>query len=170
MNRSIMPKVVASDLPLGETAVEGFAGIPMCGVMWDGWAALSSHRDYQLGDAKCSYGTGAHIAIDVGDQDGQAQKSNKIGAVFDGKPHRLLHGNVLYSGSTIQWVAESLGMLQSAKEAEAVSSTVSDCGGVYLVPAFSGIAAPYHDAHARACIVGMTRATTRAHIVRAALE
>ena len=169
----MMPPLFASDAMRGLCTVDGLAGIPVCGSMWDGFAALYSHRGLRLGDAKCSYGTGAHVAIDVGPQDelaGKPERSRKIGAYYDDTAHRLIHGNVLYAGATMTWLRDQLGLLSDIGSADRIAASVEDTGGVYLVPAFAGLAAPYHDSDARASITGMTAATAAAHIVRAAAE
>ncbi len=171
VDASMLPTVMSSDSMFGVIQEQGLEGIEIWGAMWDSCAALFSHRGYSIGDAKASYGTGTTIVVNVGTEFPKTTTDRlTIGWGLKGKIIYLRHANALCTGATIKWLVDALGMIPDVQSSEAVAASVADTGGVYLVPAFSGLAAPYFDDKARACIIGMTRATEKAHIVRAGLE
>ncbi len=163
------------------------SGIPICGVAGDQQAALFGHCCTQPGQAKNTYGTGCFLLMHTG---GEAIRSRNglvttiaasapvqggsAGATGSGQaPVRLeyaLEGSVFMAGALIQWLRDEMGLVQTAAETEQIAQSVQDCAGVYVVPAFTGLGAPYWDADARGAIVGLTRGAGRAHIVRACLE
>lgn len=169
-----LPEVRSCDAHFGETDVAGIlpTKLPICGVMGDSQASLFAQRCYQPGMGKATFGSGTSVLVNIGDQ----PVSKRGGAVLalawviDSQPTYALEGIINYSSATIAWLKDQLGLIADAAESESLANQVTDNGGVYLVPAFSGLSAPYWDASARAAILGMTGHTTKAHVVRAALE
>jgi glycerol kinase len=158
----------------GETDVEGSLPrpLPICGVMGDSQASLFAQRCYQPGTAKATFGTGTSVLMNVGNSfkvSGHGAVS-ALAWVWKGQPTYAMEGIINYSSATVAWLKNQLGMIRDAAETEALARAVEDNGGVYLVPAFSGLSAPYWSPEARAAIVGMTAYTRKEHIVRAALE
>ncbi|MBW3625877.1 MAG: glycerol kinase GlpK [Armatimonadetes bacterium] len=175
---AILPEVKPSSGLFGETAPESGLprGIPITGVAGDQQAALYGQRCFGPGDAKCTYGTGAFLLVITG---GEPVLSNPhlLATVACGKPegrespvNYALEGSVFICGAVMQWLRDGLGLITVAAESEMLARSVPDTGGVYFVPAFVGLGAPYWDADARGLICGITRGTTRAHLVRAGLE
>lgn len=171
--KAILPEVVASSSIIGETdpALVG-AAIPIAGVAGDQQSALFGQGCFNPGEAKNSYGTGCFLLLNVGDKKVDPKKGLLLTLACDreGKPCYALEGSVFMAGAVIQWLRDGLGIISNAAETEAIATSVSDSGGVYMVPAFAGLGAPYWDMYARGAIHGLTRASNRAHIVRAALE
>ncbi|MCF2615929.1 glycerol kinase GlpK [Oscillibacter valericigenes] len=156
----------------GIPGLESLAGIPICGSAGDQPAALFGQACYLPGQAKNTYGTGCFTLMNVG---GQAVRSRaglvtSVGWSVGGKLTYALEGSVFNAGSTIQWLRDELGLIRSAPECDRLAESVPTSGGVYVVPAFTGLGAPYWDMYARGTIVGLTRGTTRAHIARAVLD
>lgn len=154
-----------------------YHGIPITGVLGDQHAALFGQGCYEKGQAKCTYGTGAFLLMNTGNQIVHSSRGllttlsyQLSGPKLDNKPVYALEGSVAYSGSLIQWLRDNLQIIGAANETEALASSVLDNGGVYFVPAFAGLYAPYWREDARAVITGLTAFNTKAHIVRAALE
>lgn len=150
-------------------------GVPVSGVLGDQQAALFGQCCFRPGDAKCTYGTGAFLLLNSGNQIVHSSNGLLTTVAFqlhhkNSKPVYALEGSVAYSGSVIQWLRDNLEIIKSASETEAISLSVEDNGGVYFVPAFSGLYAPYWREDAIGVIVGLTAYNTKAHIVRAALE
>lgn len=159
---------VAPDIP----GLEDLAGIPICGSAGDQPAALFGQACFTPGQAKNTYGTGCFTLMNVG---GRAVRSRaglvtSVAWSLGGKTIYALEGSVFNAGSAIQWLRDELGLIGTSHECDLLAESVPDAGGVYLVPAFTGLGAPYWDMYARGCIVGVTRGTTRAHIARAVLE
>ncbi|QDU90422.1 Glycerol kinase [Pirellulimonas nuda] len=145
---------------------------PICGVMGDSQASLFSQRCFSPGDAKATFGTGTSVLLNIGPEP-RLPDNGAVAAlawVLDGKPTYAWEGLISNSAATLSWLKDQLGLIASAGESEQIASSVADCGGVYLVPAFAGLSAPYWRPDARGAIVGMTAYTNRAHVVRAALE
>lgn len=168
-----LPAVLPSDGDFGVTACDGLpSGIPITGVLGDSHASLFGHGCVEPGMTKASYGTGSSVMMHAGDRPVCSQNglSCSVGYTLGGKTSYVLEGNITCSGDTLCWLSEQAELCTSVAEVETVAASVQDTDGVYLVPAFSGLGAPYFDERARAAIIGMNRATTRAHIVRAALE
>jgi glycerol kinase len=172
--RSILPKVVPSSGIAGKTKGIGVLpdGIPIAGIAGDQQAALFGQGCYTPGDIKNTYGTGCFMLVNTGTK---AVKSNTgllttIAWGIDNKVYYALEGSVFIAGAAIQWIRDGLGLIKKAPETEAIAKSVPDTGGVYFVPAFVGLGAPYWNMYARGTITGITRGTTKAHIVRATLE
>ncbi len=171
----MLPEVRPSAGSFGETSYPGIpAGIPICGVAGDQQAALFGQCCFRAGQAKNTYGTGCFLLMHTG---GNAPTSTHqlvttIAASAPGCDHTeyALEGSVFVGGALLQWLRDELGLLRSSSESEMIAERVSDTGGVYVVPAFTGLGAPWWAPEARGLICGLTRGTTQAHVVRAALE
>ncbi len=169
----MLPGVQPSASDFGETA-EAITGapIPITGVCGDQQSALFGHGVVEAGGAKNTYGTGCFLLFSTG----QELKPSKSGLLSTmacdavGGPAYAQEGSVFVAGALVQWLRDGLGLLASAPESEGLARSVSDTAGVTIVPAFVGLGAPYWDSDARGAILGLTRGTSRAHIVRAALE
>lgn len=169
-----LPEVREPAARFGETDAEGtFAKpVPICGVMGDSQASLFAQQCYESGSAKATFGTGTSVLLNIGETYRVAETGavTALAWVIGGKPTYAFEGIINYSAATIAWLKEQLGLIRDASDAEGIARAVADNGGVYLVPAFVGLSAPYWSPNARAAIVGMTSFTKREHIVRAALE
>ncbi len=176
VSESLLPAIrpsVAGE-PYGQTSREGpfGAAIPVCGDLGDQQAALFGQACFAAGAAKNTYGTGSFLLQHTGEIPPRSVSgllATAAGAT-GGERAYALEGAVAVTGSAVQWLRDGLGLIASAAETEAVAGTVPDAGGVYFVPAFSGLFAPYWDMRARGAIVGLTRFASRAHLVRATLE
>lgn len=169
-----LAEVRESFAEFGQTDFEGALpqSLPICGVMGDSQASLFAQRCFDPGDAKATFGTGTSVLLNIGNQL-KLPENGAVAAlawVHQGTPTYAWEGLINYSAATIAWLRDQLGLIDSAAESETLAASVEDCGGVYLVPAFSGLGAPHWRPDARAAIVGMTAYTNRAHISRAALE
>ena len=168
-----LPEVRDSAGDLGNTdpAVLGEA-LPIRGIAGDQQAALVGQACFETGDVKSTYGTGAFLVLNTGATlvESQHRLLGTIAYRLDGRTTYALEGSVLSAGATIQWLRDGLGLVLRASEVEALAGSVADTGGVYLVPAFTGLGAPYWDPDARAAIIGITRATGRGEIARAGLD
>ena len=170
---SMLPEVRSSSHMYGSTDARLFgAAIPVCGVVGDQQAALFGQLCTKKGDVKNTYGTGCFLLMNTGNRAVKSQNGlvTTLGATVEGKPCYVLEGSVFVGGAVVQWLRDELKIISSAADSEAQALSVKDSGGVYVVPAFTGLGAPYWDARARGTITGITRGTTRGHIVRAALE
>lgn len=175
--RAMMPAVrPSSDRQLyGYTRAGGpFGGaVPVAGDLGDQQAALFGQACFERGQAKNTYGTGNFLLLNTGSDIVRSEHGSLTTPAFalaPGEVRYALEGSVAITGAAVQWLRDNLGLIQSAAESELVAQTVEDSGGVYFVPAFSGLYAPHWDMGARGVIVGLTRYTTRAHLVRATLE
>lgn len=174
LKRSSLPQIVSSDSVFGMTDFEGLLPrpIPVCGVMGDSHAALFGNGCTKPGMAKVTLGTGSSVMLNVGEQ----MVTPKQGVVaslawgLKGRVQYVLEGNINYAGATVKWLVDDVRLLQSSKESGTLSAGIDSTNGVYLVPAFSGLGAPYWNSDARAILCGMSRATKKEHIVRAAEE
>ncbi len=172
---SLLPEVKPSAGMFGVTAHPAIPdGIPICGVAGDQQAALFGQCCFEPGQAKNTYGTGCFLLMNTGAVPARSTHSlsTTIAASAPGLDHTeyALEGSVFVAGALMQWLRDELGLISDVGETEAIARSVEDTNGVYVVPAFTGLGAPYWDADARGAIVGLTRGATRAHIVRAALE
>ena len=160
--------VVAEGIP----GLEALAGIPICGSAGDQQAALFGQACFAPGQAKNTYGTGCFTLMNVGSKAVRSKAGlvTSIGWTVGGKTSYALEGSVFNAGSTIQWLRDELGLISSAPECDRLAESVPSAGGVYVVPAFTGLGAPYWDMYARGTIVGLTRGSTKAHIARAVLD
>jgi glycerol kinase len=170
----ILPEVRDSSGSFGETTAEIFGGVsvPITGVAGDQQAALFGQTCFEEGSAKNTYGTGCFMLMNTGAKPRRSGSGllSTIAWGIGGKVEYALEGSVFVAGAAVQWLRDELGLLHSAAESEALARSVPDTGGVYVVPAFTGLGAPYWDPDARGTIVGLTRGTSRAHVVRATLE
>lgn len=171
--RAMLPQVRPSSGIYGYTDPRVLeAAIPIAGVAGDQQAALFGQACFDAGDAKNTYGTGCFLLMHTGATpvSSQNQLLTTIAWGLDGSVEYALEGSVFVAGATVQWLRDEMKLIQDAAETEAIARSVPDTGGVYLVPSFVGLGAPYWDPFARGAIVGLTRGSGRAHIVRAALE
>ena len=169
-----LPEIRESSAQFGETDLNGSLSqsIPICGVMGDSQAALFAQRCFARGDAKVTLGTGSSVLLNIGDDLQYSQNGllTAVGWVYKGEPTYAFEGIINYSGATIVWLRDQLELLRSSAETEVLSSSVEDNNGVYFVPAFVGLNAPYWRSDIKAAILGLSPSTTRAHIARAAVE
>ncbi|MBQ7346878.1 MAG: glycerol kinase GlpK [Clostridia bacterium] len=169
----MMPKVLPSSGVFGYTDARLFGGeIPIAGVAGDQQAALFGQCCFDAGDAKNTYGTGGFLLMNTGKAPILPKQGllSTVGWQIGNKVSYVLEGSVFVCGAVIQWLRDGLGLVKNAADTEHMANKVPDSAGVYLVPAFVGLGAPYWDAYARGGIQGLTRATNKYHIVRAALE
>jgi glycerol kinase len=169
-----LPEVRESAAQYGDTDIGGILPkrVPICGVMGDSQAALFAQRCFRPGMAKATFGTGTSVLLNVGDKFRTSKKGavTALAWVWQGQPTYAYEGLINFSAATIEWLKNQLGLIQNVAEVEALATSIPDNGGVYLVPAFAGLSAPYWSPDARAAILGMTAHTRKEHIVRAALE
>ena len=168
---NILPEVADSSQGYGTVQFQG-AEIPVSGIAGDQQAALFGQTCFLPGQAKNTYGTGCFLLMNTGDRLYRSRNGllSTIAVRLNGKVSYALEGSVFVGGAVIQWVRDELRFLSEARDAEYYASKVPDTGGVYLVPAFTGLGAPYWDMYARGALVGITRGTSREHIIRAAQE
>jgi glycerol kinase len=170
--RAVLPRVVPSSLSQGEAfVVLGGREVPLGGIAGDQQAALFGQACFAPGMAKNTYGTGCFVLMNTG-REPQASANRLLTTVawHVAERHYALEGSVFVGGAVVQWLRDGLGIIERSADVEALAASVPDAGGVYLVPAFTGLGSPHWDAYARGTMVGLSRGTTRAHIARAALE
>lgn len=170
---SMMPKVCPSSGMFGKTEGKFFdTAIPIMGIAGDQQAALFGQMCYEPGMAKNTYGTGCFMLMNTGTKPAKSEHGmlTTIAWGIDGKVEYALEGSVFVAGSAIQWLRDGLKMIDSAPQSEELAETVSDSDGVYVVPAFVGLGAPYWKPDAKGAVFGLTRGTTKAHFVRATLD
>ena len=171
--KSLLPEVRPSSEVYGHTipSIIG-ASVPVAGMAGDQQSALFGQNCFSPGEAKNTYGTGCFLLMNTG-EDLCMSKNGLVTTIawgLDGKVEYALEGSIFVGGSAIQWLRDGLRLVDSAPDSEWVAKKVKDAGGVYMVPAFVGLGAPYWDMNARGMIIGLTRGTTKAHIVRATLD
>ncbi|MEA4933597.1 MAG: glycerol kinase GlpK [Lawsonibacter sp.] len=168
---NMLPRVVDSSQVYGTANLQGFE-VPIAGIAGDQQAALFGQTCFSPGEAKNTYGTGCFLLMNTGDTLYRSENGllSTIAIGRCGKVQYALEGSVFVGGAVIQWVRDELRFITEARDAEYYASKVPDTGGVYLVPAFTGLGAPHWDMYARGALVGLTRGTTREHIIRAAQE
>ena len=170
---TMLPKAVPSSGIVGETDAAFFgAPIAIAGAAGDQHAALFGQTCFEPGDAKCTYGTGAFLLMNTGEKP-IFSKNGLVTTVawgLDGKVHYALEGSIFVAGAAIQWLRDELRFIESASDSEYMARKVKDTNGCYVVPAFTGLGAPYWDAHARGTILGLTRGVNKYHIIRATLD
>jgi glycerol kinase len=171
----MMPEVRPSSGFLGETSYPGIpAGIPLCGVAGDQQASLFGQCCFTSGQAKNTYGTGCFLLMHTGAE--AIKSSNKLVTTIAASAPDVSHteyaleGSVFVGGAVMQWMRDELGLIRTAAESEMLAASVPHTGGVYVVPAFTGLGAPWWESEARGVICGITRGTNQSHIVRAGLE
>ncbi|MDL2229152.1 glycerol kinase GlpK [Treponema sp. OttesenSCG-928-L16] len=169
--RAMLPEVKSSSEVYGYTMIQG-TQVPIAGIAGDQQAALFGQCCFAPGEAKNTYGTGCFLLMNTGDTLCRSKNGliTTIAAGAENKPPYALEGSVFVAGAVIQWLRDELRFFAESSDAEYYASKVEDTGGVYLVPAFTGLGAPYWDMYARGALVGLTRGTKREHIIRAAQE
>ena len=170
---SMLPEVKNSSEIYGYTNKEIFGGeIPIAGVAGDQQAALFGQCCFKAGDVKNTYGTGCFLLMNTGDKAVTSKQGllTTIAIGLGGKVSYALEGSVFVAGAAIKWLRDEMKLIDSAADTEHISLSVPDSNGVYVVPAFTGLGAPYWDAYARGAVFGLTRGTSRAHFVRATVE
>lgn len=171
---SMLPEVTDSSKIYGVTDKEQFPGveIPICGIAGDQQAALFGQACFEAGMAKNTYGTGCFMLMNTGKEAKTSEHGllTTIAWGIGGEVSYALEGSIFVAGSAIQWLRDGMEMIRTAPESENVAEEAEDTGGVYVVPAFTGLGAPYWDDKARGAVFGLTRGTTKAHFVRAVLE
>ncbi|MEY3319160.1 MAG: hypothetical protein RL540_1532 [Actinomycetota bacterium] len=173
--RSILPKICSSSEIYGNTLEDGPLGaqVPIAGILGDQQAAMVGQACFNRGESKTTYGTGNFALLNTGEEIVRSKNGLLTTVCFkfgNEKARYALEGSVAVTGSAVQWLRDQLGIIKSAPEIEELAKSVPDNGGVYFVPAFSGLFAPYWRNDARGVVVGLTRAATKAHLARAALE
>ena len=175
VSRSALPVIKSSSETYALTDPHGPFGtaIPIAGILGDQQAAMVGQVCFERGESKTTYGTGNFALLNTGTEIVRSKNGLLTTVCFklgDAPAHYALEGSVAVTGSAIQWLRDQIGIISSSSEVEALAASVPDSGGIYFVPAFSGLFAPYWRSDARGVLVGLTRATTKAHIARAALE
>ena len=172
--RSLMPEIKACDAVYGKTTCEGVfsSAIEIAGVLGDSHGALVGQMCFKPGSGKVTYGTGSSVMVNIG----QAPKAAPQGLVTSvgfsafGKVYYGFEGNIYSTGATLKWICDQLGLVGHPSEMEALATSVQDNGGVYIIPAFSGLGAPWWQSSVKGAVFGLTFATSKSHFVRAALE
>ncbi|MEX1308506.1 MAG: glycerol kinase GlpK, partial [Eubacteriales bacterium] len=169
--RAMLPDVCGCSEIYGYAAIQD-TQIPIAGIAGDQQAALFGQTCFNKGEAKNTYGTGCFLLMNTGETPVESKNGlvTTIAVGMDGKVEYALEGSVFVGGAVIQWLRDEMRFITESRDAEYYASKVEDSGGVYLVPAFTGLGAPYWDMYARGCMVGLTRGTKREHIIRAAQE
>ena len=167
----MLPQVLPSGSMFGEAQVDG-ALVPVCGVAGDQQAALFGQGCWETGQVKNTYGTGCFLLMNTGKKLCRSNHGllTTLAASPDNSPQYALEGSVFIGGAAVQWLRDELGIIARAEETQALAMSVQDNGGVYMVPAFTGLGAPYWDMNARGAFFGLTRGAGKAHLVRAVLE
>jgi glycerol kinase len=171
--RQILPQIRSSSEVYGTATLEAIAGVPVAGILGDQQAALVGQTCFRAGEAKNTYGTGCFLLMNTGRDIVQSQYGLLTTVAFQlgGQPaHYALEGSVAIAGALVQWVRDNFGLIARSAEIEALARMVDDNGGVYFVPAFSGLYAPYWKHNARGVIAGLTRYSNKSHLARAVLE
>jgi glycerol kinase len=171
--RAVLPQVRSSSEVYGETSLRAIAGVPIAGILGDQQAALVGQSCFRPGEAKNTYGTGCFLLMNTGERIVPSNFGLLTTVAYkfgSGPAHYALEGGVAISGALVQWLRDNLGLIQKSSDVEMLARTVKDNGGVYFVPAFSGLYAPYWKENARGVIAGLTRYANKGHIARAALE
>ncbi len=174
---SMLPQPVPSAQVYGKVArgiagIEALWGVPLCGSAGDQAAALLGQGCIAPGQAKNTYGTGCFTLLNTGQTSPRSARGllTSVAWSVDGHVTYAMEGSVFNAGSAIQWLRDELGLIRTARECDLLAESVPDNGGVYMVPAFTGLGAPYWDMYARGAILGLTRGSTKAHLARAVLE
>lgn len=169
--RAMLPQVRGCSEIYGYANLQG-CSIPIAGIAGDQQAALFGQTCFEKGEAKNTYGTGCFLLMNTGETPVESKNGllTTIAIGCNGKVQYALEGSVFVGGAVIQWVRDELRFITESRDAEYYAGKVADSGGVYLVPAFTGLGAPYWDMYARGCLIGLTRGTRREHIIRAAQE
>jgi glycerol kinase len=170
---AVLPQVRSSSEVYGEASLGAIAGVPIAGILGDQQAALVGQACFRPGEAKNTYGTGCFLLMNTGERIVPSNFGLLTTVAYkfgSGRAHYALEGGVAISGALVQWLRDNLGLIQKSSDVEILARTVKDNGGVYFVPAFSGLYAPYWKENARGIIAGLTRYANKGHIARAVLE
>jgi glycerol kinase len=171
--RAMLPAIRSSSERYGTASVEPIEGVPITGILGDQQAALVGQTCFRSGEAKNTYGTGCFLLLNTGRSAVRSESGLLTTVAYrmgTEAPHYALEGSIAVTGALVQWLRDNLGLIQRSPEIETLASTVPDNGGVYFVPAFSGLYAPHWNDGARGTIIGLTRFANRGHIARAVLE
>lgn len=172
--RNMLPELKPCDAMYGETTCEGLFSkpIPIAGVLGDSHGALVGQMCFEQGSGKVTYGTGSSVMVNIGEEPLAAPEGlvTSVGFSAFGKVFYGFEGNIYSTGATLKWIADQLQLVGHPAEMEALATSVADNGGVYIVPAFSGLGAPWWQSGVKGAVFGLTFATTKAHFLRAALE
>jgi glycerol kinase len=171
--RAVLPKVCSSSEVYGQATLGAIAGVPMTGILGDQQAALVGQACFRPGEVKNTYGTGCFLLMNTGERPVPSNFGllTTVAYKFGGRAaHYALEGSVAITGALVQWLRDNLGMIEKSADVEPLARTVNDNGGVYFVPAFSGLYAPYWKENARGVIAGLTRYANKGHMARAVLE
>jgi glycerol kinase len=171
--RAVLPRVAAAGEVVGHTRCAGLPeGIPISGMAGDQQAALFGQACHRPGLAKNTYGTGCFLLMNTGERPSPSRNRLLTTVAWrrDVGAHYALEGSVFIGGAAVQWLRDGLGIIESADDVGPLAASVPDSGGVFFVPALSGLGSPYWDPHARGTIVGLTRGSTKAHLARATLD
>ncbi|MGA2963252.1 MAG: glycerol kinase GlpK [Candidatus Korobacteraceae bacterium] len=171
--RAMLPRICSSSEIYGHVQGSAISGVPIAGDLGDQQAALVGQTCFKPGQAKNTYGTGCFLLLNTGlhpVQSSHGLLSTVAYKLGDQPTHYALEGSVAITGALVQWLRDNLGLIRTSSEIESLAKTVEDNGGVYFVPAFSGLFAPYWKANARGVIAGLTRYATKGHLARAVLE
>jgi glycerol kinase len=171
--RSVLPRIASSSEVYGSAALESIRGVPVAGILGDQQAALVGQACFEAGEAKNTYGTGCFLLMNTGREIVQSKCGLLTTVAYQRKgeaANYALEGSIAITGALVQWIRDNLGLISRSPEIESLARTVEDNGGVYFVPAFSGLYAPYWKHNARGVIAGLTRYTNKGHIARAVLE
>lgn len=171
---AVLPEVRSSSEVYGESAPEftGGVSIPIAGIAGDQQAALFGQACFDVGTAKNTYGTGCFLLMNTGEK-GIPSKSGLVTTIawgIDGKVTYALEGSIFIAGAAVQWLRDELRIIEKSSDSEALAAQAEDTGGVYMVPAFVGLGAPYWDMEARGAVFGLTRGSSKAHLTRAVLD
>ncbi len=172
--RSMLPELKPCDAVYGETTCEGLFAktIPIAGVLGDSHGALVGQMCFEPGSGKVTYGTGSSVMVNIGEEPLSAPEGlvTSVGFSAFGKTYYGFEGNIYSTGATLKWICDQLQLIGKPAEMEALATSVPDNGGVYIVPAFSGLGAPWWQSDVKGAVFGLTFATTKSHFLRAALE
>ena len=171
--RAMLPAIRSSSERYGQASAEPIAGVPITGILGDQQAALVGQTCFGPGEAKNTYGTGCFLLLNTGESPVRSRHGLLTTVAYQvgrERPRYALEGSVAVTGALVQWLRDNLGLIQRSADVELLAQTVPDNGGVYFVPAFSGLYAPHWNAGARGIIAGLTRFANRGHLARAALE
>ncbi len=172
--RCMMPEVLPCDAVYGETTCDGLFSEPIqiAGVLGDSHGALVGQMCFERGSGKVTYGTGSSVMVNIGEEPLSAPEGlvTSVGYSAFGKTYYGFEGNIYSTGATLKWIADQLQLVGHPAEMEALATSVENNGGVYIVPAFSGLGAPWWQSDVKGAVFGLTFATTKAHFLRAALE
>ena len=171
--RAMLPRIASSSEVYGKAAIDPVNGVPIAGILGDQQAALVGQTCFHPGEAKNTYGTGCFLLMNTGEKPTPSKHGmlTTVGYRFGAQPAvYALEGSVAITGALVQWIRDNFGLIEKSSDIEVLARTVKDNGGVYFVPAFSGLYAPYWKDNARGVIAGLTRYTNKGHLARAVLE